>query len=83
VRGGAAWALADIALRNGDFAGEARQVLDVLQTPTEKQSEKVSSSEFLIDCARQAQAYLEGRECGQSEITPSRPELVARPAKEK
>lgn len=83
VRGGAAWALADIALRNGGFAGEARGVLDVLQTPIEKQSEKVSSSEFLIDCARQAQAYLEGRECGQSEITPSRPNLVARPAKDK
>lgn len=77
-RASAAWALADIAKANAKFAKDAASILEKLQTPPEKQDDKLVSSEFLIDCARQAQAYLEGKEATQSEITPYMPELAIR-----
>jgi hypothetical protein len=71
-----AWTLAEIGRKDASFAGETKNVLAILQTPIEKQTNNISSSEFLIDCARQAQCYFEGIECPPSEITPLNPTLT-------
>ncbi len=76
VRGAVAWTLAEIGRKDASFAGETKNVLAILQTPIEKQTNNISSSEFLIDCARQAQCYFEGIECPPSEITPLNPTLT-------
>ncbi|HRR06212.1 MAG TPA: HEAT repeat domain-containing protein, partial [Victivallales bacterium] len=81
VRGGAAWALVEITKKNKDIIEETKQVLKMLQTPPEKQDDRFVSSEFLIDCAKQAQAYMEDKEPTQSEITPSSPVLIIRKIK--
>jgi HEAT repeat protein len=80
ARAAAAWALVDIALMEPAFAKEAKDVLAVLQTPLEKQNEKLQSSEALTEYSRQAEKYLNGEECSTaSKITPAKAGMIINP----
>jgi len=77
VRASAVWSLAEIARKDSGFQKDARDVIAVLRSNSSKEEDqKVSSSEFLSESARQAEAFLDGKDCQASEISPAKPNLV-------